>query len=456
MPTPRDLTLPLPLPADLLAVLIVPLFLLHILFVNLMVGGALLTVIYEVVGLYLPRYDRLAKSIGETVTVTKSLAVVLGVGPLLVINLLYTTAWYSANALTGHAWILLLPMLTVAFLLAYLHKYTWDRWQGSRKYLHIATGLGAVVLFLAIPLIFLTNVNLMLFPSKWSEVQGFFSSLRVGNVFPRYFHFLGATLALTGLFLVFRFRRWGSRVPELLPGFDSAFLIRHFYRWTFFVTLAQFVAGPLLLFTLPPGGITPAMLLSIGIGVAVASGVLVMLRHEIRPSNARAGAMFWPISISFLIVVLGMGQGRHLYRAASLESFKAATRTRTAEFRTIEYGVNLALEKPKGAPVVVDYQVLFERTCSTCHRTNNATLAPSLSEVFSLYGDDIDGVVLWAQKPGRKRSQYGPMPAFGHLPAADLRALAGEMLKRGRNATTAQGPSKTEPGGGGTPSAPAP
>jgi len=47
------------------------------------------------------RYDALAQRIGATITVNKSLAVVLGVGPLLCINLLYTLYFYSANALTG-------------------------------------------------------------------------------------------------------------------------------------------------------------------------------------------------------------------------------------------------------------------------------------------------------------------------------------------------------------------
>ena len=82
MPAPRDLPLPLPLPPDVLALLIVPLFLLHILFVNLTVGGAVLTVVFEIVGLYVPRYDHLARTVGESVTVNKSLAVVQGIGPL--------------------------------------------------------------------------------------------------------------------------------------------------------------------------------------------------------------------------------------------------------------------------------------------------------------------------------------------------------------------------------------
>lgn len=41
------------------------------------------------------------------------MAVVLGVAPLLLINVLYTIHFYIANALTGTAWILLVPGIAV-------------------------------------------------------------------------------------------------------------------------------------------------------------------------------------------------------------------------------------------------------------------------------------------------------------------------------------------------------
>ena len=125
-PVPRDLPLPLPLPEIALQLLVVPVFLLHILFVNLTVGAALFSVIFEYIGLTKPRFDKLALVISRTITVNKSLAVVLGIAPLLMLNLLYTSQFYAANALTGHAWVMLIPLITIAFLLSSLHQYTWS------------------------------------------------------------------------------------------------------------------------------------------------------------------------------------------------------------------------------------------------------------------------------------------------------------------------------------------
>ncbi len=175
-PVPNDLPLDLPLPEWLLIVLLIVSFLLHIVFVNLMLGGSILTLWAQIKGLKDKDYDTLAHEIAKTITVNKSLAVVLGVAPLLSINTLYTLYFYSANVLTGLMWISIIPMVSVAFLLTYLHKYTWKSLENNKPMHLTIIGL-AVLIFLFIPLIFLTNINLMLFPEKWGTIKGFLSAL---------------------------------------------------------------------------------------------------------------------------------------------------------------------------------------------------------------------------------------------------------------------------------------
>ncbi|MFN4080840.1 MAG: cytochrome C, partial [Saprospiraceae bacterium] len=89
-PVPKDIPLPLPLPEWSLTILLVFSFLLHIIFVNLMVGGTMVTLWAQIKGLKNKEYDIFAHEVAKTVTVNKSLAVVLGVAPLLSINALYT------------------------------------------------------------------------------------------------------------------------------------------------------------------------------------------------------------------------------------------------------------------------------------------------------------------------------------------------------------------------------
>jgi len=344
IPIPKDIPLPLPAPEPLLVLVLVVSFLLHLIFVNFMVGGALLTLYYEIKGLKDRRYDNLAHKIAATITANKSLAVVLGVGPLLAINTLYTVYFYTANALTGTFWISIVPLVAIAFLLTYAHKYWWER-MARAKGLHIAICAATCLLFLFIPLIFLTNINLMLFPDKWPGVRGFLSAMTIGNVFPRYAHFLLACLALTGLFLVWLFKRTDQSEIAAM-GFDRATLIRLGYLWAFWPTAAQFVVGPLVLLTLPntPGSIASA-LGAIGIGVLAVFAMLALMASELRRPPETIGKRFVAIAVLMLVILSMMGTGRHLYREAAVSDHRKLVEQKTQQYmRDVE-----AAKKP--APV---------------------------------------------------------------------------------------------------------
>jgi len=329
-PIPKDIPLPLPTPEPFLVVLLVVFFLLHIFFVNLMVGGTLLTVFYQIKGLVDQRYDRVAHVIANTVTVNKSLAVVLGVGPLLAINALYTVYFYTANALTGTMWLSIIPLVIAAFLLTYLHKFTWEA-MASRRRLHIAIAVGAAALFLFIPLIFLTNINLMLFPDRWTEVQGFLSAMLLSNVLPRYLHFVLACLAWTGLFLVWLFRRAKQDTIDAI-GIDRGELIRSGYRWALIPTLAQFLVGPIVLLSLPEAGLASRVVVTILIGAAIAFPATLLMLAEVRCQPARIGVFFWPIVCLISVTVVFMASGRHLYREASLAPHRALVKAKTEQY----------------------------------------------------------------------------------------------------------------------------
>ncbi len=431
LPVPRDLPLPLPLPEPVLAVLLVLSFLLHILFVNLTVGSSLLTTFFEWFGYRRqePRYDTLARRIAETITVNKSAAVVLGIGPLLCINLLYTIQFYSANALTGHAWALIVPLVIAAFLLAYLHKYTWDRWNsGRKKILHLAIGSSVSLLFLCIPLIFLSNINLMLFPDRWAEVRGFFSSLLVGNVFPRYFHFLCASLAITGLFVTGWFGRKSFPLAKLV-GFSHEELIRHGYLIVFYATLSQFIVGPVLLLTLPAVGLSKELYLFILTGAFLGFVVLYLISRQIRRQEISLGRPYLFICSLFTLIVLCMGTGRHLYREGALALQKHLIQESTTAYETHLKDFNEKLDSGQIQLAPTGERLFLN--CASCHAADKALVGPSLVEIAHIYKDNPEGIVSWAMAPGRKRPGSPPMPGFATLGPEKLRMIAKYMLEVG-------------------------
>ncbi|HLT52739.1 MAG TPA: hypothetical protein VKZ97_02555, partial [Flavobacteriaceae bacterium] len=317
-PIPKDLPLDLPLPEWLLVTLLIVSFLLHIIFINLMVGGSIVTLWAQIKGLKNKEYDTFAHEIAKTITVNKSIAVVLGVAPLLSITTLYTIYFYSANALTGFAWIMIIPLVTIAFLLTYLHKYTWSTFENNRK-LHIGIMALAVAIFLFIPLIFLTNVNLMMFPEKWGTVQGFLSALMLPNVFPRYLEFLGACIAVTGIFIVWYNNRKAYPIEEIYTSFTRYSIKKLGYSIATIGLSLQILFGVIVLFTLPSKGISYSV-----IGVMTIAGTLLAVAlwfcyQTIVGEKDKIDLHFKKIALSIFAFMLVYGGSRQMYRHNSLE-----------------------------------------------------------------------------------------------------------------------------------------
>jgi cytochrome c len=438
VPVPRDIPLPLPADRVLLEGVIVLLFLVHIVFVNLMVGGSVLGLAAEVGGLWRRELDTLAHEIARTITVNKSLAVVLGVGPLLAINVLYTIYFYSANALTGGVWILIVPVVSAAFLLAYAHKYSWERLAHAKR-LHIALGAGATGLFLLVPLIFLSNINLMLFPDRWTEVRGFVSSLVLPNVLPRYLHFVLACVAVAALFLLGYFTRAGYPFESRFQTLDRRTLRRGLYGVTFGATLLQLLAGPLVFFTLPASGMNWALIVVVLLGVTVAIGALGFLWWEISLSGERVGRFYVPIVTLIMVTACFMGYGRHLYRETALRDHRLQMAQKTTEFgwlaRAAESRALAGVQAGADAGVPLGLRV-FRNVCGSCHAVDRVLVGPPLTEIARIYQENPGGIVAWTKAPGKKRPGFPPMPAL-RLPEANLNAVAEYMLQAGSREASA-------------------
>jgi cytochrome c len=413
VPVPRDFPLPLPASVDTLQLAIVALFLAHILFVNLMVGGVLLTLVAEIRGLWRKPYDALAERIAGTVTVNKSLAVVMGVGPLLVINALYGLYFYTANSLTGRAWISVVPVVISAFLLIYLHKYSW-RALDQRKGLHIVIGAAGALLLLAVPLIFLANINLMLFPDRWLEVEGFVSALVLPNVLPRYLHFVLASLAVTALFLAGMLCRRRFDFETALPGLDRCEVKREMLTIALGATALQLLAGPLVLFTLPPHGISWMLLGNLAVAVSIGVAAMVLLWRE-SESDGPLSARYWSVVVLLGCTVALMTFGRHLYRDEAIEPHRRLVAAHTADFRAAALGaeMRLAAGTPRLGPaeaVASPGERIFRATCMACHAVDSKRVGPPLTEIVDLYAGNPDELIAWVRAPGRRRPDYQQMP----------------------------------------------
>lgn len=430
VPVPKDIPLPLPMAEWILVFLLILSFLLHILFINLMVGGSILTFWYEIRGLKNKDYDTLARKIAGTITVNKSLAVVLGVAPLLSINVLYTVYFYSANALTGNMWISVVPWVTVAFLVLYLHKYTWDRLEDN-KTLHIGILFIGVISFLMIPFIFLTNINLMLFPEKWGVVKGFADALTLPNVFPRYLHFITASMAITGLFLAWWFGRKSFKMVDNFKSITKKDIKKQMLNLALIATGMQFIFGPLLFLTLPPQGVTWNLFWVISGGVTVASIVIYQLWKLINEKTEIISRRFYVVVVLLFILVSFMGTGRHLYRENALKTHRQMMAERTAaHWEAVEKAKNNELVPADETQTLLSPGgQLYETNCSVCHADAQRLVGPPLTEIVPIYENNLEALKQWIKEPGRKRMDYPPMAGFPNLTDQQLTNISNYLLQ---------------------------
>lgn len=434
-PVPRDLPLDLPLPEWLLVTLLIVSFLLHIIFVKLMVGGSIITLWAEVKGLKNHDYDVFAYEIAKTVTVNKSMAVVLGVAPLLSINTLYTIYFYSANALTGLAWFMIIPLVTIAFLLTYLHKYTW-RAMANYKYLHISIIALAVLIFLIVPTIFLTNVNLMLFPERWGDIKGFLSALALPNVLPRYLEFIGACLTVTGVFIVWYNGRKSYRVHLLYETFSQDGLKRQGYYITTFGIGLQLVCGIIVMITLPAKGISFEVVeLMVFGGLMLFVAMWFSWKALSADSELKRDKQFWKVFISILFFILVYGGSRQLYREQALYQHRELMAAKTKAFEQMS---KKARENPvsDAGNFDIDHALgdlskgsaLFKQNCSSCHKEKQRLVGPPVQEMITIYRGNEKGLKDWIKAPGKKRENYPQMPGFPQLSEVELTEITKYVL----------------------------
>jgi len=401
---PIDIPLPLPAPLGVLKLLLVVTFIVHILFVGLMVGGSYWSVIFKFMsrlpGREDPFYDRLARETLSTVTVNKSIAVVLGVAPLLLIALAYTRYWYTANMITVGAFLSIVWLVILAFWLLYAYKYTWDS-LARRPKIHLSLGVMACAIFSFVPLIFLANINLMLLPFTWDSTSGFFEALLLANVLPRYLHFLTAVCAIIGFFTAVYFWYLGRKSDD--PFYARASRIG--LKWALTATLLQGIFGTLNFITLPKGSYSISLLIPIGIALALVVIVCIALIKALQTSSG--GPIVASIALLGAIALL-MGVIRHTVRENLLREPHAMAEQRTEEYRTALASF-LETYTPEGK-IALGGEELFKRYCASCHARDRVLVGPSLAFMREMYEGAEDEMIAFALDPTKVDPDLPKMP----------------------------------------------
>ena len=224
--------------------LLIVTFLLHLLLMNVMLGSSLIALFSE---LGAPvQTERVNKEISGNLPFTIAFTVNFGVAPLLFLQVLYGHFMYTSSILMAVYWLSVIALLITAYYCAYIYSYKFTSLQGSRT-IFIAL---STVLLLLVGFFFTNNMTMMVQPATWvryfNNASGTLLNLADPMLWPRYLHFVIASIAVAGLYKSVRaaLRRNADADHRRLD-------ISSGLRWFSAATVLQILVGFWFLFSLP-------------------------------------------------------------------------------------------------------------------------------------------------------------------------------------------------------------
>lgn len=221
-------------------------FPLHLFAMNALLGTALTAFIAH---LFPDRAHReLSHELAKALPFLVAFTVNLGVAPLLFVNVLYGHLLYSSTVLMGLFWLAVIPLLIIAYYLAYIYDFSFKRLGNLAMFIVLVV----LVLLMGVGFIFSNNMTMMISPASWirwfATPGGTLLNLSDPTLLARYLHMMTGALAVGGLFVAL----YAS--TRLQHDAETAEIGTRFGMQLFsWLTLLQVVIGTWFLLRLPAG-----------------------------------------------------------------------------------------------------------------------------------------------------------------------------------------------------------
>ena len=268
-------------------------FLIHLLLMNFILGGSLITV-WDVLKGNKPAKD--SKNIPTLVALTVN----FGVPPLLFVQVLYGHFFYSSSVIMALAWILVIPVLILAYYGAYIFAERMDR---APVWSRISLSVSALLL-LVIAFIYVNNSTLAIDPSRWGAYfdhpGGRFLNWGENTLLPRYLHMVTGAIAIAGLGKAV-FYHFNKKVDAQIREKEIHRGLRIF-GW---VTLIQIMLGFWFWLSLP-GDIWRLFMgknIAYTIILVVAWILALLILHSALTGRLKSAAIYGLLTMAFMVII---------------------------------------------------------------------------------------------------------------------------------------------------------
>jgi len=173
-------------------ILLIVTFVIHLILMNFILGGSLLTA-WDI---FRGKYE---KNASGSIPTLIALTINFGVPPLLFIQVLYGHLFYTSSVIMAVPWIVVIPVLIIAYYAAYFYAKRMDKFPQWSKAAIVLSGL--ILLYVAF--MFVNNSTLAIRPERWNAYfenpGGLLLNTGEPTLWPRYLHFVLAALAIGAL-----------------------------------------------------------------------------------------------------------------------------------------------------------------------------------------------------------------------------------------------------------------
>lgn len=347
-----DVLLKAPLSTSWMLTLLFAVFAIHLLFVLLALGTAILSVFSLIQARLtrssIPTLDE-GGAILRTFITHKSLAVVLGIGALLLIQVAFTIPFFSAVNLFAPYWLLIIGCLIGAFIILDIVETKFPG--GPVLALLGFVGLG---LLLIVPGIFVAVLTLTENSGSWTSVilNGYkFTGALAWHWLFRYLHILGASIVMASAFHYF--------FTQTNPGRRQTLL-----RWLYVGLLGQIALGMLLYLSLLEKP-TVFIQLFIFIGASAAAGLLWLLFSR-RTLHLKSTLTL------LLFIFIPMLLGRQLIQDNGLFGIQQKITANAVTYETLQKANQTKASQAYQNDLHLVYdngQTIYNQSCAFCHGT---------------------------------------------------------------------------------------
>lgn len=274
---------------------------------------------------------------------------------------------------------------------------------------------GVLLLFISSYLI-IAGIQLSFEPEMWSQSNNFFSLIFSMSAIYKYIFFLIATVAITSGAILFYYFSWKKPVREESPYANSI------ERFGLISGIWAVIVLPLFilvsLFMVPKGAISDSsFLLSLLILLT-----LFALGHYYFMMIKQSGANY-SSQIFFLLLIFFV-----LFTVNDQVSFSYATqRQEVALAANYDAIVKEKMEKAGKGPVISG-KAIYDGRCSACHRFDRVLVGPAYKNVLPKYEGHRDQLIAFISNPTKKNPAFPQMPNQGLKPK-EVEAIADYIMK---------------------------